>query len=141
MAGLIFLIIVLRRVFSKKFSIPLHIRIYLTGYILLIFNWPFFEARFWFPILPLLAAILLLPKNTARPQLFRPAVSLYKLYYVLTGIFVMSYYTWLSTHKEALVKRHDAGKWQREYRMHFFNETPADSTYDKRAFYLLEKYD
>lgn len=140
LAGIFFLWLVLRRIFSKKFPIPLHIRIYIIGYIVLIFNWPFFEARFWFPILPLLIAILLLPKMAAQP-LFKPISSLYKLYYVLSGIFVLSYYTWLSYNKEAMIKRHDAGKWEREYRAHFFNEQPTDSTYDKRALYILEEYD
>jgi len=140
LAGLFFMVITLSRVFGKKFSIPVHIRIYLVGYVLLIFNWPFYEARFWFPVLPLLAAILLLPKNSVHP-VFRPIVSLYKLYYVLTGIFVMGYYTWLSYNKDAMAKLHDAGKWEREYRIHFFNEKSVDTTYDKKALYLLDKYD
>lgn len=131
---------VLLRVFRKRFPIPLHVRIYLAIYMLLIFNWPFFEARFWFPILPLIFAVMLLPKAAASFTFsyWKPTL---KGYYIIVGVLVLGYYTRLSTNKKTLAVSHDAGLWQDEYRIHFFDEQPADSTYNKKALYLLEKYD
>lgn len=124
----------------KKFPIPLHVRIYLISYILLIFNWPFYEARFWFPILPLTFAVILLSKPAPNFTFtyWKPFLN---IYYVIIGLLVLAYYTRLSYDKSYMARRHDAGLWKDEYHIHFFNEQPADSVYNKRALYILNKYD
>lgn len=140
LAGVVTMVYVVRRLFSIKFPIPLHARFYLVGYILLIFNWPFYEARFWFPIVPLVFAVILIPKP-APNFTFTYWKSFLKVYYAAVGLFVLSYYTFLSHNKTNMAERHDAGIWKDEYRIHFFNEQPADSVYNKKALYLLDKYD
>ena len=44
--------------FIKKNRIPFVVRAYLFFYMLLLFNWPFPDPRFWVPIIPLIAAVI-----------------------------------------------------------------------------------
>jgi hypothetical protein len=138
--GILTMSYVVRRLLMKKFPIPFHVRIYFIGYILLIFNWPFYEARFWFPVLPLAFAVMLLPKQAPNFTVKYWKVFL-KAYYAIIGFLVLGYYTALSYSKTGIAEKHDAGLWKKEYRIHFFNEKPAHSVYNKKALYILDKYD
>lgn len=139
-AGIFFLVFILRRLLSKQASIPLFIKIYVIAYGLLIFNWPFFEARFWFPILPLLGGIALTPLSK-EPIIFKKFIIFYRYYYLLTGLFVLSYYSYLSFDKDALARLHDAGIWKNEYRLHFYNDSYENLKVNDKAVHILNTYD
>ncbi|AXY76785.1 hypothetical protein D3H65_23545 [Paraflavitalea soli] len=141
LTGLFFLGLLTVRLIRNHRMIPLPVIVYLIIYTLLIFNWPFFEARFWFPLVPLLAAILVQQGKESKP-LYQKARMSYLLYYVATGIFVLGYYSRMSFDRPYLVKKHDAGKWQAEYEDHFGIKRVSDSSaVNKKAIYLLNKYD
>ncbi|MBC7850073.1 MAG: phospholipid carrier-dependent glycosyltransferase [Chitinophagaceae bacterium] len=140
LVGILFLLLLLSRLLRRRYSIPLIIRAYIVLYIGLIFNWPFFDARFWFPILPLMIGVFLSNPPTIS-QRTRVVNSIYKIAFVLTGIFSLGYYTYLSYNQSAFAVRHDAGKWKREYELHFSATETKDSTIDQKALYLLNKYD
>jgi hypothetical protein len=138
LAGLFFLWLVGRKMLAKKANIPLPVKVYVMIYALLIFNWPFFEARFWLPLIPFIAAILLRQEQGSRSI---KAAVLYAGFYLLSGVFVLGYYIDLSFDRQALVNKHDAGKWKQEYEYHFGINNKVDSaTMNFKALYLLEKY-
>ncbi len=45
--------------FSKRSRIPFYIRMYLVFYSVIIMNWPYYDPRFWVPVLPLLVVVIL----------------------------------------------------------------------------------
>ena len=140
LAGLFFLGGLLWLLAKHRARIPLVVTVYLVLYLALIFNWPFYEARFFFPILPLVFAVFLLHFATAS-RLEQRAGLAFLCYYLLAGIFVMVYYSRLSLDKEFMMKRHDAGKWQTEYGYLFNGRPVSDSTaVDLKALYILRKY-
>lgn len=136
LAGLFFLVVVLRKLFSRQYALPLAVKVYLVAYMLLIFNWPFYEARFWVPVMPLALAVLLMRKKP-----FTIGWKLLAGVYVLTGLFALGYYTWISFDKQAMATKHDAGLWRAEYDKHFFQTPVNDSLINPQAMYILEKYD
>jgi len=140
LAGLSFLGALLWLLAKHRSRIPLVVTVYLVLYLALIFNWPFYEARFFFPIMPLVLAVYLLHFVTASRLQQRVGVA-FLCYYLLAGIFVLVYYTRLSLDKEFMMKRHDAGKWQTEYGYLFSGRPVSDSTQvDLKALYILRKY-
>jgi hypothetical protein len=141
LAGIFFLVFVFRKMFINRKNVPWSVKTYIIVYTLLIFNWPFFEARFWLPLISFIAAIILQKSEDPKSRYSRTEL-IYACCHVLSGIFVLSYYTNLSFNHEALVNKHDAGKWKREYESHFGMKSDADSaTMNRKALYLLEKYD
>ncbi len=141
LAGLFFGGVLMTRLVRNRRLIPLPVTVYVIIYSVLIFNWPFSEARFWFPLVPFLAAILLQHKPKDKTWL-RNAWVTYAMYYVVTGVFVLGYYTRISFDREYLMKRHDAGKWQHEYEVHFGRRKSTDAVeLNKKALYILDKYD
>lgn len=148
MAGSFFLVLIVYRLCSKKFTIPLVVRVYLAAYLLLIFNWPYFEPRFWMPVLPLLITVLLLPKNGKAGKVYQIMAPLIKVGYAMAGVFAIGYYLHIAFDKKAFADKHDAGIWQKEYYWHFFGEniprkkqTYKDPVMYEKATYLLQKYD
>jgi hypothetical protein len=139
-AGIFFLVFILFRLFSRQLGLPLFLKIYIITYGLLVFNWPFFEARFWFPILPLLGGIALMPL-AKESIIFQRFVSIYKYYYILAGIFVLGYYSYLSYDKNALARLHDAGIWRNEYELHFYKDSYESKPVNEKAMHILNTYD
>jgi len=68
-------------------------------------------------------------------------VSIYKYYYVLAGIFVLGYYSYLSYDKKALARLHDAGIWKKEYELHFDKDSNEIKPVNEKALHILDSYD
>jgi hypothetical protein len=139
-AGILFLAYFLYRLFSRRLSIPLFIKIYIIAYGLLIFNWPFFDSRFWFPLLPLVGAIALMP-FPKEPIALRKILGIYKYYYVLTGVIILGYFSYLSFDRSALTRYHDNGIWKAEYELHFNGTTNEKRPINSKALHYLDAYD
>jgi hypothetical protein len=116
--------------------------IYLAIYSLVIFNWSFYDPRFWVPVLPFIAAIILqapLPKwswmKVAMPILF--------FAYLLLGIFAFSYSFYTQFNKKAFARIQANGIFRNEYEVHFFGNPLSDSTarVNPEVLNLLKKYD
>lgn len=141
-AGLFFLCLLAKAIFSKKPGIPTVVRVYLSVYFLMICCWPFFEVRFWFPVFPLILLALLMEVNSAALNAkWMSLRSFYFFTYFLTGLFSISYYSWLSFNRQAMAAHHDAGLWKNQYRAHFFGEPFKSGVFEDDAVYILEKYD
>lgn len=140
LTGLLFLCLLLWCLVKHRARIPGSVSVYLVLYLVVIFNWPFFEARFFFPILPLMLAVFLLHlQQVARQQ--RLLAAAWLTCYVIVGVFVMAYYSRLSLEKDFMRKRHDAGLWKAEYDYLFSGRPVEDSTtVNQKALYILRKY-
>jgi hypothetical protein len=135
--GLVALIIVTTKLVKNKFMVPAPVAWYLVLYALMLFSWPFADARFWFPVMPLVIALLLQCKSTGRPVW----LSLFKLYYMGAGLLMIGYTTYFLFDKRAMAEVRYSGKWKKEYLYHFYKDQPIDSLLDKKVVYILEKYD
>ena len=140
-AGIVSFFIIGKFFFNKALLVPIHIRVYVIIYLLLIFNWPFFAARFWIPVIPLIAAGFLNKRIALVGEFTKNATRAYKIYFILTGLLALGYYSWLSFNKEELARRQEEGAFHREYEKHFFKREPQDTLMKERALYILEKYD
>lgn len=138
--GLLFPGLLIWCLIKHRTRIPVAISVYLILYLALIFNWPFFEARFFFPILPLMLAVYLLHLAQST-NLQRRFAAVYLTGYVLMGAFVMGYYSRLSYDRDFMKKKHDAGIWEKEYDYLFSGRAVTDSTaINRQALYILRKY-
>ena len=139
--GFIFLIFILGLLFNRKQPIPLEIRIYILLYMIVLYNWPYFEPRFWVPIVPLIIAIFL-QKSNPRKQLLKFLLSAYKFAYIVVGLAGLSYYTYTSLNKKALATKQDAGIWRNEYETYFFGRPLNDSgkSINTHVLGILKKY-
>ena len=128
--------------FFKKNSIPFVIKAYLFFYLLLMFNWPFPDPRFWVPVVPLIAAVVCqfpLPQN----RVVRFFAISYGLFYLIIGITALGYMTYTSFNKKELAKTQAKGVFRNEYEMHFFGKTLSDTVtqVDPNLVNFLNKYD
>jgi hypothetical protein len=134
--------------FLRRATLPAVITIYLASYCLLIFNWPFFDPRFWIPILPMVAAILLqtpLPGIGAKgpvASFVRALGRLLFVIYIFAGVGAVSYSTYTAFHKEALARSQAKGIFQNEYETYFFGKPLRDTAtaIDPYVLHVLEKY-
>jgi hypothetical protein len=123
-------------------GIPLLVRNYVLLYIIVIYNWPFFESRFWLPILPLLAAAIV---KAPRPKhsLARAILTAAKWFYLLAGIYALSYYSYTSWNKRIFAVKQSAGVLQNEYETHFFGRPLQDSSHrnNEEVLHFLKRID
>lgn len=141
-AGVFSLIYFLQLLIKKKKDIPIVIIIYLLGYIIIVFNWPTYDARFWVPVIPLLITVVLHTPVSANPYLHYGFFS-WKLAYICLGAFVIGYYSYLTFNKSAFAERHDAGIWKNEYETYFFGRSIDNRNTKPRPYilYILDTYD
>lgn len=141
-AGILTLGWILYSLFRRGNTIPVLIKVYLVGYIILILCWPFFEPRFWVPALPLFIAVILHEKKVTS-RLLKYSLSTYKVVYILIGLTALSYYTYTSFDKKAFSIKQDAGIWKNEYQTHFFGKPLTDTAAVVREpiLRILKKYD
>ena len=105
---------------------PVSVRIYLLCYLAVIMNWPYFEPRFFVPLVPFFIAVILQHVTAALPPV-RKLMALYSMAYVAAGVAAITYYTYTSLHHEALAVKQDAAMWRNEYETHFFGRPLSDT--------------
>lgn len=142
LAGILFMGYFLWLLLKLTTAIPVVIIIYLISYIILIFNWPTYDARFWVPVLPLIISIIL-QMPVLKKQYLSAIIFMWKLVYIVFGTIALGYYTLLTFNKEMFAERHDMGIWRNEYRVYFFEKPLTDSNVIIREYPLkiLKKYD
>ena len=140
--GLLFFILVVFLFMKSKKLIPTPVKLYLVFYSIIIFFWPYFDPRFWVPIVPFLIAILMQAVKLISPRM-RIVVSAYFICYTMAGLASIGYYTYTSLNKHALSEKQDASIWQNEYEQYFFGRpiTHPDAKVREKIIRILEKYD
>ncbi|HEU4471615.1 MAG TPA: hypothetical protein VFR58_11055 [Flavisolibacter sp.] len=140
--GILLYLWFLLTMFSKRSTIPAFIRIYLVFYSLIIFNWPYYDPRFWVPVLPLMVAVMLqAPFNrTALTRLFG---RVYFAVYAILGLVAVAYGLYVGLDKERFARQHAAGYYRNEYEIHFFGKTLSDTAVqkDSNVIEILKRYD
>jgi hypothetical protein len=139
--GIFFLSWVVYNLFKNKDKLPLVLRLYLGFYLVLIFNWPFYDPRFLVPVLPIMIVVLL---QTPLPTTgFLKIVSaLWLVLYVGMGIVSTTYYTYTSLNKELFSRKQANGVYRNEYETQFFGGPQSDTArkMDPFVMHILEKY-
>jgi hypothetical protein len=128
--------------FFRKNNIPFVVKAYLFCYILLMFNWPFADPRFWVPVIPLIAAVISqTPVSTNR--LVKWTGTSYFLVYTALGLVSLGYMTYTSLNKQELSKTQAKGVYRNEYETHFFGKTLSDTVtrVDSNLVEFLNRYD
>jgi hypothetical protein len=128
--------------FIRRSNIPFIVRSYLLFYLLLMFNWPFNDPRFWVPVIPLIAAVISqtsFPKN----RLIKTVGSFYLFIYSALGIASLGYLTYTSFNKKVFSRSQARGTYRNEYETHFFGKTLSDTAThtDPDLVEFLNKYD
>lgn len=128
--------------FIKKNRIPFIAKAYLFFYILLMFNWPFSDPRFWVPVIPLIAAVI---AQTSFSDLHRLRIPLRLLFIVYAGFGILSmvYMTYTSLNRKAFSKHEAAGVYRNEYETFFYGKPLSDTAthVDPYVMSVLKRYD
>jgi hypothetical protein len=116
--------------------------IYMAMYCLIVFRWPFFDPRFWLPVVPFMIAIII---QTPFHQLSIPRpvrISIIALY-CLAGVIAMGYSLYTSFNKKLLARTQANGIFRNEYETHFFGKPLSDTAkaINPVILEILEEYD
>jgi hypothetical protein len=139
-AGILFFGVFVYLLFFRKSTVPFIVKSYLFFYFILMFNWPFYDPRFWVPVLPLIIAVIV--------QLPRPANILGKLSYVAAALYIglgiasIGYMTYTSLNKETFARKQANGVYRNEYETVFFGKPESDTArrVDPVIVNVLERY-
>lgn len=140
--GILFAGIFIYALCSKKVVMPVIVRIYLVLYTILMFNWPFYDPRFWVPVTPLIIFVMMnLPflKN----RLVKPVAMIYLFVYAVLGLGSIGYMIYTSYNKEVFSRTQAAGAYRNEYETYFFGSPQSDTATRVDPFILsvIKRYD
>lgn len=140
--GVFCLFWLLLNIFSSKSRIPFYIRVYLLFYLFIIFNWPYYDPRFFVPVLPLLVVVILRTPFTL-PSWVKGIGKLYLVVYLFLGVFAAGYSLYVGFNKERFSRNQAAGDYRNEYEIHFFGKPLSDTAkqVDANVVEILNKYD
>ena len=140
-SGLLSMLYFLLNLYRNRNKIPVQIIVYLCIYIFIVFCWPTLDARFWVPVLPLMAGIFI-KYIYGKNHIERYLIAIWKCVYIISGTIALSYYTYLTFNKKEFSARHDNGIWKKTYEIYFFGQKSEKEEADESfPLYLLEKYD
>lgn len=141
--GVILFVGTLIILFLRRLEIPFVLSSYLIFYSLLIFNWPFYDPRFWVPILPICVAIIVqTPISFNKSKMLKWGLVTMTVMYSLLGVMSVGYFTYTSFSKSALARTQANGVFRKEYEAAFdarpeqLNTLKADSV----VVHLLKRY-
>lgn len=123
--------------FFRKNNIPFIVKSYLLFYFLLMFNWPFYDPRFWVPVLPLIIATLVyFPWSSFSSKIPRITIRSVSVVYVIIGVLSLSYMTYTSFDKKSFAKKQANGVYRNEYETVFFGKPLSDTARHIDSFIL-----
>jgi hypothetical protein len=127
--------------FARRSAIPFYIKMYLLFYSFIIINWPYYDPRFWVPVLPLIVAVLLQTPFSSKPWL-RSLSKVYLGVYLMLGIFAAVYSLKTGLNKEEFAKKQANGVYRNEYETYFFGKPLSDTAVhlDQNVVDILNKY-
>lgn len=117
-AGVSFLLTLCWVLWKRIKSIPTVVFIYILLYSFLIFNWPYYDPRFWVPLLPLLLGIFSLGldyqgllERVKRNYIVTPLLFVY----LVMGLISVTYFTYTSLNEDVLARTQANGAYRKEY--------------------------
>ncbi len=128
--------------FIKRNRIPFIVKAYLFFYMVLMFNWPFYDPRFWVPVIPLIAAVIA-QTSFQENKSFRIIASVFLVLYTAFGIVSMIYMTYTSLNRKIFARTEAGGVYRNEYETHFFGKPLSDTANHEDPYVLdvLRRYD
>ena len=141
-AGILFFAGFLYLLFIRKNKIPFIVKAYLLFYSLLMFNWPFYDPRFWVPVLPLVAAVVAEGLAAFRKGLKVPAM-VFLIAYISLGVASVGYITYTSLNRSVFARTQANGVYRNEYETFFYGRPQSDTTghADPNIVDILRRYD
>lgn len=124
----------------RKNDLPFIIKLYFFFYSVVMFTWPFYDPRFWVPVLPFIAvagAQLWAKKKVRRILYLAFAV------YALLGLASAGFFTYTSLNREAFAKSQANGVYRNEYETFFFGRPQSDTArvVDPVILNVIKRYD
>ena len=113
--------------FSRKTGIPFFIKAYIIFYCIIMFNWPFNDPRFWVPVMPLMAAIVLHGLHLNKNRIITNVSKFLQVVYILLGLFAAGYMVYSSFNKEFFARNQARGTYRNDYEMYFFGKIQSDT--------------
>jgi hypothetical protein len=108
--------------FAKRSAIPFLIKAYFVFYCIIMFSWPFFDPRFWVPVMPVMAAVVLqAPFRSSIMKLFSRVLL---VIYIVLGSVAAGYMIYSSFNKSYFAKNQANGSYKNDYETHFFSPLP-----------------
>ena len=112
--------------FSKKKPVPAFIKAYLIFYFIIMFNWPFNDPRFWVPIMPVMAAIVL-QASFNKNNFYRILSKVFLVVYIVLGFLAAAFMIYSSFNKSFFAKNQANGFYKNEYETHFMGKDSTGS--------------
>ncbi len=138
--GAIFFCVFLFTLLRKR-NIPFFIKAYVFFYSILMFTWPFYDPRFWVPLIPILIAVLTQADLKLNKNL-RIITLLSGFVYVAFGLIAIGYFTYTSLDKKVMAQKHANGVYRNEYETLFFGKPATDTAKktDTSILSVLKRY-
>jgi hypothetical protein len=128
--------------FIRKNSIPFIVKAYLFFYCVLMFNWPFYDPRFWVPIIPFIAVVV---SQIAFGKMkgLKWIMPLFFVVYAVLGLVSAGYITYTSLKKETFARTQANGVYRNEYETLFFGKPQSDTAklVDPVVLNVLQRFD
>jgi hypothetical protein len=142
LSGIVFFAGFLYLLFIRRNTIPFMIMAYLLCYSFLLFNWPFYDPRFWVPVIPLIAAVIS-QFGFGRKITSRVVSSIYLAGYLLLGLVSVAFFTYSSLDRKVMARTHANGVYRNEYETIFFGKPLSDTAthIDSAALEVIRRYD
>lgn len=135
--GILIFTFVVYLLYFKKNKVPFIVKSYLFFYFLLMFNWPFYDPRFWVPVVPLIIAVLVqFSKSSVSPTFPRRSIQMISGIYIILGVVSVSYMTYTSFNKKVFAKKQANGVYRNEYETVFFGKPLSDTARHIDSFIL-----
>jgi hypothetical protein len=135
MAGVLLAGLFLYALFIRRKEVPPVIAVYLIAYSLLIFNWPFYDARFWIPVFPFIAVLVLSLKH-------RVTLRWVLVVYIAMGLGAAGYSTYTAFNKKTLARTQAGGIYRNEYETYFYGKPLSDTATrtDSSVLKIIKRY-
>lgn len=129
--------------FIRRKEIPLAISAYVIAYCILIFNWPFFDARFWIPVLPYMVVVVISLKDAPGMSRLKRLFQLLLAIYLAMGLGAAGYSIYTASHKTVLARTQAGGIFRSEYETYFFGRPLSDTAahpINQEVLSILKRY-
>jgi hypothetical protein len=114
---------------------------YLAAYLFIVLIWPYSDARFWMPVLPLIFAELF---SAARPWTFtgwkKRVTVAYSGAYAFMGLAALAYSTWITFSGREFPRRYGDGNLRATYEFFYSDPNVDRSKVDPPALEMLQRY-
>jgi hypothetical protein len=106
------------------------------------FNWPFYDPRFWVPVSPFVVAVLV-QSSISGGKVIKGLGIFYLIVYSLLGVLSIGYMTYTSLNRKVMSRTHANGVYRNEYETFFYGKPLSDTALriDPAVLSVIQRYD